>query len=118
MAYRKHTPRSRRYKRSESQPKEHKADSEITQKEKMESIPLLETAPQDERKTQPFSFLSSIFGSGDRGNKSGSSLLNLFGHEIYLDDLLLIGLIILLLTDKNEDEILIFILLYLLLDIF
>lgn len=118
MAYSKHTPRSRRYKRSESHSKEHKPDSDIKSQDNMESIPLLEAPEQAERKSSHASgFLSSIFGSGDRDH-SGSPIFNVFGQDIYLDDLLLVGLIILLMTDKIDDEILLIILVYLLLDIF
>ena len=119
MAYRKHTPKSRRYKKSESHSTEHKSDSNIKAQNKMESIPLLEAPEQTERKNSFLpGFLSSIFGSGDRGDHSGSRLFNIFGQDIFLDDLLLVGLIILLMTDKIDDEILLIILIYLLLDIF
>jgi hypothetical protein len=76
---------------------------------------------KEKKNPQAFSFLSSLFGSGeksDRGNKSKDPLINLLGHDIYIDDLLLVGLILLLMSDKMEDEILLIILAYLLLDIF
>ena len=74
----------------------------------------------EKKKSQPFGFLTSLFGSGDRGERGGRSgkpIFTVFDRDIYFDDLLLAGLIVLLMSDKFEDEILILILAYLLIDI-
>ncbi len=121
MVYRKRPSKSRRYKKAGTQ--------ESSQKEPhvpAAETPLLEGAAisateenraQERKKSQPLGFLSSFFG-GDKMERSGSPLFSLFDFDLYLDDLILAGLIILLLTDKVQDEILLIVLLYLLLDMF
>lgn len=119
MAYRKHPLNSRKYKISDSHSEEHKSHSTLPSNLEEPALPPVEPYSAEGKKNPPaFSFLTSLFGSNERGEKKGEPLITLLGHEIYLDDLLLIGLIFLLLTDKNEDQILIIILVYLLLDIF
>lgn len=126
MAYSKHTPRSRKYRKSESHShskvnnshsEEHNSHSQNNSHIEEQAIPSVEPTNTSKEK-KPFSFLSSLFGSNERAQKSGDPLFNILDHDIYLDDLLLVGLILLLLTDKVEDEILLIILVYLLLDIF
>ncbi len=119
MVYSKDPPKSRKYKKSVSS-KHHKSHSQHSTNLEEPALPLVETVSAQEKKSpSAFSFLSSLFGpKEERGEKSGKPILNLLDHNIYLDDLLLIGLILLLMTDKIEDEILIIILVYLLLDIF
>lgn len=123
MAYSRHSPKSRKYKKSESHPNDHKSHSHQPSIVEENALPPVEepAIPKEKKNPQAFSFLTSLFGSGekgDRGDKSRDPLINLLGHDIYIDDLLLVGLILLLMTDKMEDEILIIILVYLLLDIF
>ncbi len=123
MAYSKHSPKSRKYKKSESHSKDHKSHSPQPPIVEENALPPVEepVIPKEKKNPQAFSFLNSLFGSGekdDRGDRSNDPLINIFGHDIYIDDLLLVGLILLLMTDKMEDEILIIILAYLLLDIF
>lgn len=119
MVYRKHTQKSRSYKRkghSHSDDTIHKIEPTVTRP----VLALAEHAsnPQNtrsENRSMPLGFLNSIFGSKSSSEKS---LFKILDYDICLDDLLLIGLIALLLTDKMHDEILLFVLLYLLLDIF
>lgn len=120
MAYSKHPPNSRKY-----QKKQNTKDQKSNHYEKIE---LDEQAPspvepeadaERSKKSSPiFGFLNSFFGNGDRCEKSGKPIFNILDHDIYLDDLILVGLIILLMTDKMDDELLLVILLYLLVDIF
>jgi hypothetical protein len=135
MVYRKHTPKSRKYKKSESPLEDHKSHSHqpsnieqyaspSIEKHTLPSIeehasPSVEHASTEEKKSPAaFSFLTSIFGSREKTERTGDPLISLLGYDIYLDDLLLIGLILLIMTDKIEDEILLIILAYLLIDIF
>lgn len=128
MVYRKRPPKSRRYNQNHShdqQSVDHNPnDQNIVIAEEKASTPQAEAAPpssESQRTTKTpnsLGFLSSIFGTRDRTERSGSPLFTVFNYDIYFDDLLLAGLIILLLTDKVEDELLLIILLYLLLDIF
>lgn len=121
MVYSKHTPKSRKYKKSESYSKDHNItmpnlDTSISDEH---TLPPANTPIAREKKNTPaFGFLTSLFGSGDRSERSEKALFNILGHDIYIDDLILVGLILLLLTEKIEDEILLIILAYLLLDIF
>ncbi|QNU68730.1 hypothetical protein EHE19_003315 [Ruminiclostridium herbifermentans] len=121
MVYSKHTPKSRKYRKSEPHSKDHNLnmpnlDTPISDEH---ALPPAEVPINREKKNPPaFGFLTSLFGSGDRTERSEKALFNILGHDIYLDDLILVGLILLLLTDKIEDEILLIILAYLLLDIF
>lgn len=124
MVYRKRPPKSRKYKKFDSHAKNNEFHSNnieaISDKNtniEEESVALSERSSCKGKKgSQPFGFLTSLFGSNDKCEKTGKPIINLLNHDIYLDDLLLIGLILLLLTDKIEDEILIIILVYLLLD--
>jgi hypothetical protein len=124
MVYSKHTPKSRKYKKSESSSKDHKLNISNLDEPKSDehALPPVEPFISKEKKNSPsFSFLTQLFGSGEKGERAEraeKSLFNILGHDIYFDDLLLVGLILLLLTDKIEDEILLIILAYLLLDIF
>jgi len=119
MVYRKHTPKSRKYKKSESPSEDHQSHSHQPSHIEEHASPSVEhVSPEEKRKPQPFSFLTSIFGSREKTERSGDPLITIFDHEIYLDDLLLAGLILLIMTDKIEDEILLIILAYLLIDIF
>jgi hypothetical protein len=125
MVYRK-PPKSRKYKKSQSISKKQEIIpdipdiSDIPDKEyqiKEDAATSREPVSSKEKKAPPaFSFLTSLLGSGDRAEKSGKPIFSLIGHDIYFDDLLLIGLILLLITDKVEDEILLIILAYLLID--
>lgn len=127
MVYRKRPQKSRRYRKShtpehnqsvEYTHAEHSAHMEVnSQPEGEVPSPVRETEVQERKKSQPFGFLTSLFG-GDKVERSGSPLFTIFDFDIFLDDLILAGLIILLLTDKVQDEILLIVLLYLLLDIF
>ena len=123
MVYRKRPSKSRRYKKAHSEENPHHKEQNIQEAENSfseeSSITRAEgpTEAQDRKKSQPLGFLSSLFG-GDKIERSGSPLFTIFDFDIYLDDLILAGLIILLLTDKVQDEILLIVLLYLLLDIF
>ncbi|HEY5586943.1 MAG TPA: hypothetical protein VIK78_20940 [Ruminiclostridium sp.] len=115
MVYRKHPPESRKYKKSESHSKDHNSHSHKEEHD----LPSIEPVSFKEKKSPPpFSFLTSLFGSSEKAERSGEPLFSVFEHDVYLDDLLLVGLIFLLLTDKIDDEILLIILVYLLLDIF
>lgn len=131
MVYSKHTPKSRKYKKSESISKEHNVN--ITSSDIPVTINHALPPAQDattetpntaskEKKSPPvFGFLSSLFGSGektDRGDRGEKAVFNIMGHDIYFDDLILAGLILLLLTEKIDDEVLLIVLAYLLLDIF
>lgn len=121
MVYSKHTPKSRKYKKSESYSKDHnlKMSNLDTSISDEHALPPANTPIAKEKKNPPaFGFLTSLFGSGDRSERSEKGLFNILGHDIYIDDLILVGLILLLLTEKIEDEILLIILAYLLLDIF
>ena len=124
MVYSKHTPKSRKYKKSDSSSKDQKLNISNLDEPKLDehALPPAEPFLSKEKKNPPsFSFLTQLFWSGDKGeraDRSEKSLFNILGHDIYFDDLLLVGLILLLLTDKIEDEILLIILAYLLLDIF
>lgn len=139
MVYSRHTPKSRKYKKIESPAKDYNSDisnsvtqsnvdaqpnSDMQSNTNMQNLdehalPPAEPLASKGKKNPPaFGFLTQLFGSGERAERSEKSLLNIFGHDIYLDDLLLVGLILLLLTDKVEDEILLIVLAYLLLDIF
>lgn len=122
MVYRKHPSKSRRYKKAYSQESTHNKEQHTPEPvtvpaEEAAVIKAEETAAQERKKSQPLGFLSSLFG-GDKIERSGNPLFTIFDFDIYLDDLILAGLIILLLTDKVQDEILLIVLLYLLLDIF
>lgn len=121
MAYRKHPSKSRRYRKSHTQESSQKEEPSVAVDkpllEEKTSHHSEETADQERKKSQPLGFLSSLFG-GDKAERSGNPLFSLFDFDIYIDDLLLAGLIVLLLTDKVQDEILLIVLLYLLLDIF
>ncbi|MDF2985697.1 MAG: hypothetical protein K0R50_1207 [Eubacterium sp.] len=121
MAYRKRASKSRRYKRAHSNVTSHNEEhAMVEEKVPQEEIPAskADEAPSQERKkSQPLGFLSSLFG-GDKAERSGNPLINIFDFDIYIDDLILAGLIILILTDKAQDEILLIVLVYLLLDIF
>ncbi|MHB8064411.1 MAG: hypothetical protein ACYDG2_17565 [Ruminiclostridium sp.] len=119
MVYRKHTHKSRKYKKSETPSGDHKSYSDQPPHIEEYAVPPIEHASSEEKKNpQPFSFLTSIFGSREKTERSGDPLITIFDYDIYLDDLLLIGLILLIMTDKIEDEILLIILAYLLIDIF
>ncbi len=121
MVYSKHTPKSRKYKKSDSFSKNHNLnmsnlDASLSDEP---ALPPANAPIAREKKPPPaFGFLSSLFGSGDRAERSEKALFNILGHDIYIDDLILVGLILLLLTEKIEDEILLIILAYLLLDMF
>ncbi|PYG88160.1 hypothetical protein LY28_01491 [Ruminiclostridium sufflavum DSM 19573] len=125
MVYSKHTPKSRKYKKNNSYSTEYKTavpNSEGSKAAPPDSgentLPSAGPVNMKEKKSFPaFGFLNSLFGSDDRAERSDKSLFNILGHDICLDDLLLVGLILLLLTDKMEDEILLLVLAYLLLDI-
>ncbi|ACL74741.1 hypothetical protein [Ruminiclostridium cellulolyticum] len=128
MVYRKRPPNSRRYNKNHSaqQQSGHEQNEQnltITEEQTVnpqteEALPPKEPASRETKTPKPLSFLSSILGTGDRTERSGSPLFTVFDYDIYFDDLLLVGLIVLLFTDKVEDELLLIILLYLLLDIF
>jgi len=119
MVYRKHPLNSRKYKKSESPSNNHKSHSHQSANIEEPALPSVESVSAKEKKNpQAFSFLTSLFRTSEKTERSGDPLISLLGHDIYLDDLLLIGLILLLMTDKMEDEILIIILAYLLVDIF
>jgi len=119
MVYRKHPSKSRKYKKSESTSEDHKSHSHQPSHIEEHALPPIEpVADRVKKSPSSFSFLTSLFGSSDRAERSGDPLINLLGHDIYLDDLLLVGLILLIMTDKIDDEILLIILVYLLLDIF
>jgi hypothetical protein len=128
MVYRKSPPKSRRYNKNHSaQPiSEHEQiDTNVSvideQPVNTQAEELLRSSNPDSReakKPKPLGFLSSLLGTGDKAERSGSPLFTVFDYDIYLDDLLLVGLIVLIYTDKAEDELLLIILLYLLLDIF
>ncbi|AEY64670.1 hypothetical protein [Clostridium sp. BNL1100] len=128
MVYRKHPPKSRRYNKNHSAQTNSEHEQITTDISVAEEQPVniraeeALSAPASERhetKTpKPLGFLSSLLGTGDKTERSGSPLFTVFDYDIYLDDLLLVGLIVLLYTDKAEDELLLIILLYLLLDIF
>jgi hypothetical protein len=115
MVYRKHTQKSRTYKRNGHS----HSDNNVLNNEAAVTRPVLalpeHTQHEESRSSKPSSLLNSIFGP-----KSGSekSLFKLMDYDICLDDLLLIGLIVLLISDKMHDEILLVVLVYLLLDIF
>ncbi len=121
MAYRKRSSKPRRYKKTNTQSNYHVEQSTTSAETALSEEPILSlpapTESQERKKSQPLGFLSSLFG-GDRSERSGNPLFTVFDFDIYLDDLLLAGLLVLLLTDKVQDEILIIVLLYLLLDIF
>lgn len=119
MAYRTHSPKSRKYKKSGAHSKDHIALSQKFSNIEEHALPATESVNNKEKKNpQPFSFITSLFGSSEKTERSGTPLFNIWGHDLYLDDLLLVGLILVLMTDKVEDEILIIILVYLLIDIF
>lgn len=128
MVYRKRPPKSRRYNKNHSAHpnNEHEQiDANISVIEEQpvnieakESMPLANSSSREKKPQKPLGFLSSLLGTGDKTERSGRPLFTVFDYDIYLDDLLLIGLIVLLYTDKAEDELLLIILLYLLLDIF
>lgn len=116
MVYRKHTQQSRTYKRSghsNSNNNVHNHEAAVTKP--VLALPEHTYHHEESRSSKTSSLLNSIFGP-----KTGSekSLFRLMDYDICLDDLLLIGLIILLVSDKMHDEILLVVLLYLLLDIF
>lgn len=121
MVYRKRSSKSRRYKKTHTQNNDHieqhttKAETALTEEPPL-SLPAGGES-QERKKSQPLGFLSSLFG-GDKFERSGNPLFTIFDFDIFLDDLILAGLLVLLLTDKVQDEILIIVLLYLLLDIF
>ena len=121
MVYRKRPSKSRRYKKVHSQENPHTEQKPLTPQPALSEETIITqaagAAAQDRKKSQPFGFLSSLLG-GDKIERSGDPLFRVFDFDIYLDDLLLVGLIILLLTDKVQDEILIIVLIYLLIDIF
>ncbi len=119
MAYKKHPPKSRRYKRSSSHSHQQE-DKEVNIIKPAEPVqePEAMRLADNKKTSSPFSFLSAFLGSGEKAERSGSPLFKIFDREIYLDDLLLVGLIILLLTENNNDEILLIVLVYLLVDIF
>lgn len=115
MVYRKHPSKSRRYKKVQTQEHNtHNQEPLLLAEHNVSSEP---RASDDRKKSQPFGFLSSLFG-GEKTERSGKPLFNILDYDIYLDDLLLAGLIILLLTDKVQDELLLIVLVYLLVDIF
>ncbi len=120
MVYRRPS-KSRRYRKAHSHEnfhnEEHAVAEPITPPEEKSVPQAEESGSQERKKSQPLGFLSSLFG-GDKAERSGNPLFNIFDFDIYLDDLILAGLIILLLTDKVQDEILLIVLVYLLLDIF
>ena len=128
MVYRKRPPKSRRYNKNHSAQlnSEHEqidtnisvAEEQPVKTQAEESIPPVNPGNREAKKPKPLGFLSSLLGTGDKSERSGSPLLTVFDYDIYLDDLQLVGLIVLLYTDKAEDELLLIILLYLLLDIF
>jgi hypothetical protein len=119
MVYRKHTQKSRKYKKSEPPSGDHKSHSDQPSHVEEHASPTVEhVSPVEKKNSQPFGFLSSIFGTREKTERSGDPLITLLDHDIYLDDLLLVGLILLIMTDKIEDEILLIILAYLLIDIF
>lgn len=124
MVYRKRPPESRKYKKSEAHSKDHESHSHKNSDIEEHDLPSIESEPvirKEKKSPGGFNFLTSLFGSSEkteRAERSGSPLFNVLDHDIYLDDLLLVGLILLLMTDKIDDEVLIIILVYLLLDIF
>ncbi len=128
MVYRKRPPKSRRYNKNQSaqQNSEHEQiDTNISATEEQAVKPMADEAlppavpeTREAKPPKPLGFLSSLLGTGDKAERSGSPLFTVFDYDIYFDDLLLAGLIVLLYTDKAEDELLLIILLYLLLDIF
>ncbi len=121
MVYRKRPSKSRKYKKVHSQENPHTEQKLLPPQpalvEETSLTQAAESATQDRKKNQPFGFLSSLLG-GDKIERTGDPLFRVFDFDIYLDDLLLVGLIILLLSDKVQDEILLIVLVYLLLDIF
>lgn len=121
MVYRKRPLKSRRYRKTPSQENPYKEQNttafENADMQDTATPQSTDTEVQERKKSQPLGFLSSLFG-GDKIERSGNPLFTILDFDIYLDDLLLAGLLVLLLTDKVQDEILIVVLLYLLLDIF
>jgi len=136
MAYRTHPPKSRKYKKSESTSKDYKSHSHKSTHIEEHDLPIIEPDSPIEKKVpqmfgflnslfgskgktdKPGGFLNSLFGSRDKNDRSGSPIFNILNYDIYLDDLILVGLILLLMSDEMDDEILIIILVYLLIDIF
>lgn len=125
MAYKKHPPKSRRYKKNSSS--SHHTQDEAIQKiapvepeAKPVEIVSREKVTSEKKNSNPLGFLSSLLGTGtgERAERTGNPVFHILDHDIYFDDLLLVGLIILLLTEKNSDEVLLIILAYLLIDIF
>lgn len=127
MVYRKRPPKSRRYNKNHSatNSEQEQIDTNLPVAEEQpvdiqaeEAPPPAPSVSREAKAPKSLGFLSSLLGSGDKAERSGSPLFTIFDYEIYLDDLLLVGLIVLIYTDKAEDELLLIILLYLLLDIF
>lgn len=145
MAYRRHPSNSRKYMKSNSnghssqRVEENLPSAEGNLQTERALSPTEQSGTNERKKNQPFGgllsslfgsgeksdrqkshsgLLSSLFGSGERAERGGKPIFTLLDFDIYLDDLLLAGLIILILSDKVEDEILLIILIYLLLDIF
>lgn len=122
MAYRNHHPRSRKYNNRGSHSNHPKGAEETSIQPVTYAEPVQQEQErkqeQEKKSSNPLSFLSSLLGTGERAERSGSPLFNIFNYDIFLDDLLLIGLIFLLMTEKDKDEILLIVLVYLLLDIF
>ncbi len=122
MAYRKHSSTSRRYKRHENHARNSHNEGENNNFHAQPALPAPVLAlpertvhhHEEPKQKKPLGFLSSFLNP----KGSGKALFTFGDYEIHFDDLLLVGLIILLMTDGMQDEVLIFILLYLLLDIF
>lgn len=122
MAYNKHPPKSRRYQKNHTANDNKSSHYEKMNPDEPAALPLeaeaVNTAARSKKSSPIFGFINSFLGGGDRCEKSGRPIFNILDHDIYLDDLILAGLILLLLTDKIDDELLLVILLYLLVDIF
>ncbi len=122
MAYRKHSSNSRRYKRHENHARNSHNEEDFNGLHTQSALPAPVLAlpertvhhNEEPKQKKPLGFLGSFLNP----KGSGKALFTFGDYEIHFDDLLLIGLIILLLTDGMQDEVLVFILLYLLLDIF
>lgn len=115
MAYKKHPSKSRRYRRSTSH-----SDQPTHEEQSVQSVATAAPVEQqpEKRNSNPLGFLSSLLGTRDRSERSGNPVFNVLNYDVYFDDLLLVGLIFLIMTEKDKDELLLIVLAYLLLDIF
>ena len=123
MAYRKQSSNSRRYKRHENHAKRSQNEEIYNGSHAQPALPAPVLAlpertvhhhQEEPKQKKPLGFLGSFLNP----KGSGKALFTFGDYEIHFDDLLLVGLIVLLMTDGMQDEVLVFILLYLLLDIF